>query len=140
MIPKKDVRADGRSHIPQRCLAGKAVSAQWCQSAQRVNDNVRPRMTQTATAMSAQCAIIGRRKRQTKIPLRIPALARRARGIGATADGAGSNVPQVYDRPLAGKGTSEQRTTRPDLVDWFRAIQERLKGVIVLNRSWESLP
>ena len=30
------------------------------------------------------------------------------------------------------------RATRPDLVQWFRAIQERLKGVIVLNRSWES--
>ena len=24
------------------------------------------------------------------------------------------------------------------MVSWFRAIQERLKGVIVLNRSWES--
>ena len=35
-------------------------------------------------------------------------------------------------------GRAAQRTTRPDLVDWFRAIQERLKGVIVLNRSWES--
>ena len=37
-----------------------------------------------------------------------------------------------------GKGVLRvQRTTRPDLVSWFRAIQERLKGVIVLNRSWE---
>ena len=42
-------------------------------------------------------------------------------------------------RPTGRQGVnSEQRTTRPDLVDWFRAIQERLKGVIVLNRGWES--
>ena len=38
----------------------------------------------------------------------------------------------------AERAVDTQRTTRPDLVSWFRAIQERLKGVIVLNRSWES--
>ena len=46
-------------------------------------------------------------------------------------------IPHV-DKAVGGKGVNAQRTTRPDLVQWFRAIQERLKGVIVLNRSWES--
>ena len=45
--------------------------------------------------------------------------------------------PHAARKP-GGMGVSAQRTTRPDLVEWFRAIQERLKGVIVLNRSWES--
>ena len=66
-----------------------------------------------------------------------------ANGVSAQAQRAQRlNTPD--QRPHAGgtngqgSGVSAQRTTRPDLVEWFRAIQERLKGVIVLNRSWES--
>ena len=45
--------------------------------------------------------------------------------------------PHVDIKP-GGRGVTAQRTTRPDLISWFRAIQQRLKGVIVLNRGWES--
>ena len=46
-------------------------------------------------------------------------------------------VPDQIPRGV-GNGVASHRVTRPDLVSWFRAIQERLKGVIVLNRGWES--
>ena len=62
---------------------------------------------------------------------------RRARGKRATAVGAGSDTAGLR-QPRAAKAPASKSTTRPDLVSWFRAIQERLKGVIVLNRSWES--
>ena len=58
-------------------------------------------------------------------------------GNGVSAQRTPDKRPLTSGHP-GGKGVSAQRTTRPDLVDWFRAIQERLKGVIVLNRSWES--
>lgn len=87
------------------------------------------------------------------------------RGVAAQKEGARDKRPHVDDRGggrgvskqrrntsgaddrrpggvngsrIGGRGASSQRTTRPDLVVWFRAIQERLKGVIVLNRSWQS--
>ena len=37
-----------------------------------------------------------------------------------------------------GQGVSAQRTTRPDLLEWFVALQGRLKAVVVLNRDWRS--
>ena len=58
-------------------------------------------------------------------------------GVSAQRLNTPDKMPQVYDRP-GGHLLSAQSKTRPDLVSWFRAIQERLKGVIVLNRSWES--
>lgn len=33
---------------------------------------------------------------------------------------------------------SPQRSVRPDLIEWFDRLAERLYGVVVLNRSWES--
>ena len=61
-----------------------------------------------------------------------------ARRQRATQPHAGQ-IPHVHQAcPQAVQRRAAQRTTRPDLVQWFRAIQERLKGVIVLNRSWES--
>ena len=46
-------------------------------------------------------------------------------------------IPHVEGR-VGGQGISAQRTTRPDLLQWFGALQERLQAVVVLNRSWES--
>ena len=94
--------------------------------AQRVWD-VRPAVT-SANGVSAQA-----QRAQDKRPM-----------AGATGGGTGVSAQRTPDsRPHAarkpgGMGVSAQCTTRPDLVEWFRAIQERLKGVIVLNRSWES--
>lgn len=45
--------------------------------------------------------------------------------------------PHVRDR-RGGSGIAAQRLNRPELLDWFSALQERLAAVIVLNRSWES--
>ena len=59
------------------------------------------------------------------------------KGVSAQRLNTPDQRPHVDGRS-GGQGVSAQRTTRPDLVAWFRAIQERLKGVIVLNRSWES--
>ena len=63
------------------------------------------------------------------------------RRVGANVRAQRLNTPDQRPRVAmksGGAGVNAQRTTRPDLVEWFRAIQERLKGVIVLNRSWES--
>ena len=49
----------------------------------------------------------------------------------------GDRVPQVGSTP-GGQGVSAQRIVRPDLEEWFGALQQRLQRVIVLNRSWES--
>ena len=62
------------------------------------------------------------------------------------------NIPQVSDkRPHidprgGGQGVQVQRTALPNapysrgtrLLPWFSALAERLKSVVVLNRSWES--
>ena len=37
-----------------------------------------------------------------------------------------------------GLGVSAQRTTRPDLLEYFYALADRLKKMVILNRSWES--
>ena len=37
-----------------------------------------------------------------------------------------------------GRGVCLQTIHRPHLLDWFHRLQERLRSVIVLNRSWES--
>ena len=31
-----------------------------------------------------------------------------------------------------------ERSTRPELTEWFERLSNRLKGTVVLNRSWES--
>ena len=36
------------------------------------------------------------------------------------------------------RGVAAQRVGRPDLIEWFDRLAARLKGVVVLNRSWES--
>ena len=46
-------------------------------------------------------------------------------------------IPIVYTQP-GGRGVSNQRLDRPDLLQWFRQLQKRLRSVIVLNRSWRS--
>ena len=43
------------------------------------------------------------------------------------------SIPAV----LSVAGVSHRKRRRPDLVRWFRAIQCRMKKVVVLNRSWE---
>ena len=58
-------------------------------------------------------------------------------GVSAQRLTVPDQIPKIYADPY-GSGVSAQKKTRPDLVEWFRAIQERLKGVIVLNRGWES--
>lgn len=44
--------------------------------------------------------------------------------------------PSVCDS--CGRGMSTLRPTRPALISWFAALQERLFRVVVLNRSWQS--
>ena len=46
-------------------------------------------------------------------------------------------IPTVLSEP-GGRGVSNQRLDRPDLLQWFRQLKERLKAVIVLNRPWQS--
>ena len=70
-----------------------------------------------------------------RTPGQIPHVANWGGGQGVSAQRL--SVPD--QRPMSvGNRVAAHRRTRPDLVEWFRAIQERLKGVIVLNRSWES--
>ena len=78
-------------------------------------------------------------------------------GVSAQKQFAGDQIPHVNASNAVGQGVSAQRDqipkvstfaggggvdaarrTRPDLVDWFDRIAARLKGVIVLNRGWES--
>ena len=61
--------------------------------------------------------------------------------------GVGVSAQQLVSRPAdkrpmftggGGAGVASHQQIRPDLVEWFRRIADRLKGVVVLNRSWES--
>ena len=63
---------------------------------------------------------------------------RGGQGVSAQRLSVPDQIPAILHKDNYGRGVTAARLTRPDLVDWFRAIQERLKGVIVLNRSWES--
>ena len=55
------------------------------------------------------------------------------RGVSSQRD----QIPHVASE-RGGQGVSAQRARRRDLVDWFTALRDRLSGVVVLNRSWES--
>lgn len=52
------------------------------------------------------------------------------KGVGA------QRINRVLDVPTL--ATASDRRTRPDLVEWFRAIADRLHGVVILNRPWRS--
>ena len=69
---------------------------------------------------------------------RLPTTGAAGKGVSAQRLNTPDKIPWVNRRTRRRTVERSQRTTRPDLVEWFRAIQERLKGVIVLNRSWES--
>ena len=85
--------------------------------------------------------ISAQRKTMPKHPDKIPHVTDKGGGQGVSAqrlNGPGRDqIPHVAGR-VGGQGISAQRTTRPDLLQWFRALQERLQAVVVLNRSWES--
>ena len=55
------------------------------------------------------------------------------RGVSSQRD----QIPHVASE-RGGQGVAAQRARRRDLVDWFTALRDRLAGVVVLNRSWES--
>ena len=46
-------------------------------------------------------------------------------------------IPKLGIR-IGGTGVAAQRVARPELLTWFAALQDRLHGVIVLNRDWTS--
>ena len=136
---------DGRPMVDNKGY-GMAVSAQSKQ-AQRVWD-VRPMPHGNGVSAQAQRAQDqipktlknpgGSGVSAQRTPDQRPLIDHKGGGQGVSAQRLNTQdkIPWV-DAHGGGRGTS-QRTTRPDLVEWFRAIQERLKGVIVLNRSWES--
>ena len=59
----------------------------------------------------------------------------RSGGIGVSAQR--DQIPHVASE-RGGQGVSSQRQRRRELTAWFAAIKERMAGVVVLNRSWES--
>ena len=85
-----------------------------------------------------------------EFPGQIPKLLKNPGGSGEQVQRA--NIPHVSDqRPhikhkVGGQGVQVQRTTLHNapysrgtrLLPWFTALAERLKSVVVLNRSWES--
>jgi len=66
---------------------------------------------------------------------RVPHIDHRYGGKGVQVQR--GQMPFVHNS-LGGRGVQVQRTTRPALLEWFRALSERLHRVVVLNRSWES--
>ena len=87
----------------------------------------------------------------------MPAVADWNGGMGVSAQRVSGKIPKlpstgtvggVHRRPsekrpriesqLGGNGVSAQRQARPDLIDWFNRLANRLAGVVVLNRSWQS--
>lgn len=68
----------------------------------------------------------------------IPKMGRAPGGTGVAAQRVSyDRRPHMHDR-AGGRGVSAQRRARPELLAWFAALQERLHGVIVLNRDWTS--
>ena len=64
-------------------------------------------------------------------------------GVSAQKQFASDKRPYVSGNPGGNAVTAQttqrdQSRTRTDLVDWFDRLAARLKGVIVLNRDWES--
>ena len=136
----------------QDSTGGPDVSAQSA-SAEHVSDS-RPYVSSPSYGTSGARGVSAQRKatpggaNEIHVTDQIPEVKWPPGGRGVSAQrkatpGGDVNTPDKI--PHAGTnggggGVSAQRSmnTRPDLVQWFRAIQERLKGVIVLNRSWES--
>ena len=50
----------------------------------------------------------------------------------------GDQIPHVSDH-ASGRGVSVQRMRGRRLEPWFQTLADRLKGVVVLNRSWTSI-
>ena len=78
-------------------------------------------------------AVIGQTKGQ------MPAVADWHGGMGVSAQRTDTKeqMPAV-EHWLGGKGVNRQRQTRPDLIEWFGRLSERLYSTIVLNRDWTS--
>ncbi|MYA40600.1 MAG: DNA adenine methylase [Gemmatimonadetes bacterium] len=68
---------------------------------------------------------------------KVPHIGPRTGGRGVSAQRGRDQVPHVASE-RGGQGVSAQRHRRAELVDWFRAICDRMAAVVVLNRSWES--
>ena len=111
---------DQRPHVEHKG-GGVGVSAQRINMPGQANDS-HVANTPGGRGISAQ-----RVKLQDQVPQAD------GRGISAQRVKLQDQVPQAN-----GQGVSVQRHVRPQLLDWFRELQERLKAVIVLNRSWES--
>ena len=120
---------------------GKGVSVQ--RETLPVRDGVRPAIpggghtTGAGVAMQRHTLPVGDGKR----PM-VRSVEGSAGGIGVSAQRTAypvgdGKMPHIQAcSPTAGRGVSQQRGAR--LQPWLRALSDRLKGVIVLNRSWES--
>ena len=107
-------------------------------SAQRVElQDKRPRVDRTSggSGVAAQRINMPGEKTYDKRPH--VASGSGGQGVSAQREELRDQRPHVKNS-VGGQGVSVQRRTRTQLLDWFRDLQERLKGVIVLNRSWES--
>ena len=46
---------------------------------------------------------------------------------------------QIPHSSGSGTGISNQKVTRPSILNWFKTLEHRLKRVVILNRSWETV-
>ena len=140
------VQRTGRPHMHNSSATGSGVSAQK----QFARDQVPVIQTfPGARGVSAQSS--GKRPRvpdkrggrgvasQRASRDQIPHTSSQYSGHAVTAQNvkARESMPRSNDQ-YSGHPVSAQSKTRTDLVDWFDRIAARLKGVIVLNRGWES--
>ena len=106
------------------------IGGQWC--ATNITPDKRPliKTHQGGTGVNAQTI----RPHPPPAPKR-PKVRDAPGGYGISAQ---TKRPRI-ESGIGGTGIAAQRTTRPDLIAWFQALQTRLHQVVVINRSWEHL-
>ena len=122
----RGVSIQGRPHMHNSSATGSGVSAQ-----KQFAGDKRPHIQATtgACGVSAQKQFVGDQRPYVSAKLGANAVTAQTHGRDQRprADGTGS-----------GHAVTALAKTRIDLVDWFDRLAARLKGVIVLNRGWES--